>query len=325
MVGTGSIGRRHLKNLRTLGIHSLMVWDPDPKQMSESANQFGAQETLSLESGLSERPSLVFLCSPPSFHAEQTLKALQAGSHVFVEKPISDSLEGIPELLEEAGRRKVMVQVGYNLRFLPALEKLKGLIEDDAVGYILWVYAEFGQFLPDWHPWEDYRKGYAARRELGGGILLDGSHELDYLLRLFGRPSRVMCMSGKHSSLEMNVEDSATLLLEFSNGLQVDVHMDFFQRAHTRTCKLVGEMGTLTCDLLTGKVSLYEAKTREWRHWEFKIDWNETYINEVYHFLQCVEQKTCPQTSLRDSVDVMRVVLAAKASAASGKTEEILW
>ncbi len=157
------------------------------------------------------------------------------------------------------------MQVGYNLRFHPGLRKLKELVEAETLGRLLWAYVEAGQYLPDWRPWQDYRQSYTARRDLGGGILLDGSHELDSITWLMGKPTEVMCMAGKVSALEVDVEDCADVLLRFPCGAQADIHLDFVQHGYSRSCKLVGELGTALWDFTSREVKIYLAKTKSWQ------------------------------------------------------------
>ena len=139
------------------------------------------------------KPDFVVICTPPVFHVEQALLALQSHAHVFIEKPLSHESSGIERLIAEARRNDRNVQVGYNLRFHPGLQILKDLIDSGKIGRVLWLNAESGQYLPDWRPWQNYRDSYSARKDLGGGIILDGSHELDYICWLLGRPTGVSC------------------------------------------------------------------------------------------------------------------------------------
>src|SRR5690606_21417659 len=115
-------------------------------------------------------------------------------------------------------------------------------------GKPLWANIEVGQYLPDWRPWQNYRESYTARKELGGGIILDASHEIDYARWLFGEVDTLLCMADKVSDLELNVEDCATVLMRMKSGMQVDVHLDCIQRHYTRHCKIVGANGTMHWD-----------------------------------------------------------------------------
>ena len=200
VVGSGSIGRRHMRNLRALGVRVLTACDLDRSRLSKMVNELGIQAFADFNEALdSAKPDIVFICTPPVSHVPQALQAARAGAHLFIEKPLSHTLDGVGELIAEVEARHRVTQVGYNLRFDAGLRKAKQLVEAGTVGRVLWARAEFGQYLPDWRPWQDYRNSYTARRELGGGIVLDGSHELDYVIWIMGAPTDVACMMGKVS------------------------------------------------------------------------------------------------------------------------------
>ena len=324
LVGSGSIGQRHMRNLRTLGIQRLAACDPDPDRLAPVVAELGIQSFADFEQAIAAtKPDLVFVCTPPIFHVPQALQAVRAGAHVFIEKPLSHALEGVDELITAAEARQRVVQVGYNLRFHLGLQKVKQLVEDGTIGQILWARVEVGQYLPDWRPWQDYRQSYTAHRALGGGIILDASHELDYTIWLLGRPTEVMCMAGKVSDLEVDVEDCATVLLRFASGAHADVHMDFVQRGYVRSCKLAGEQGTIIWNYPAHQVQVYRAETDSWETMAYDFDSNDMYVAEVRHFLDCVDQAVIPLTDLKQAKVVLKVALAAKLAAVRGSLEVI--
>ena len=324
VAGSGSIGRRHMRNLRALGIQRLAACDPDPDRQAPMVAELGIQPFADFEEAMTAaKPDLVFVCTPPVFHVPQALQAVQAGAHVFVEKPLSHALGGVDELIAEAEAHQRVVQVGYNLRFYPGLQKVKQLVDDGAIGRILWARVEVGQYLPDWRPWQDYRQSYTARRDLGGGVILDASHELDYIIWLLGQPTEVMCMAGKVSDLEVDVEDCATVLLRFASGAHADVHMDFVQRWYARSCKLVGEQGTIIWNYPAHQVRIYKAETDSWETMIYTFDSNKMYVAEVQHFLGCVDRAATPLVDLKQAKMVLEVALAAKSAAVQGSLEVI--
>jgi len=281
--------------------------------------QLGIEPHAKLEAALrTVSPDVVFICTPPVHHVHQALQAIRAGAHVFVEKPLSDRLDHIGELASEARSRTRVVQVGYNLRFHPGLLKLKQLLNEGVIGKVLWAHVEAGQYLPDWRPWQDYRESYTARRHLGGGILLDGSHEIDYVLWLFGRPKEVVCMAGKVSSLEVDVEDCASVLLRMAEACQVEIHLDFVQRGYSRSCKIAGEKGTLIWDFTTREVKLYSADTNDWESFPYNFEPNDMYVAEIQHFFNCIASGDAPAVDLEQAAAVLKLVIAAKVSAEKG-------
>lgn len=304
-----------MKNLHQLGVRKLAACDPDRERLTPMVSELGVKPLSDFAAALeSEKPHAVFVCTPPVHHVPQALQAVRAGAHVFVEKPLSHTLEGIEELALEARQRAAVVQVGYNLRFHPGLQKLKELIETGQLGRVLWASVEAGQYLPDWRPWQDYRQSYTGQRGLGGGILLDGSHELDYITWLLGYPSEVMCMAGKVSALQVDVEDCADLLLRFASGAQAQVHLDFVQRGYTRSCKLVGELGTALWDFTSREVRFFAGETNAWQSYPYTFESNDMYISEVNDFFSCVVGGKNPLVNLEQAARVLKLVLAAKSA-----------
>lgn len=319
VAGAGSIGRRHMGNLRKLGFEKIAATDPDSERLAAVAKEFGVQCLPDFAQALADhKPDAVFVCTPPVYHTDQARQAVRNGAHVFVEKPISDRLEGLKELAEEAHQRSRVVQVGYNLRAHPGVVRLKRCVEESAIGKILWARVEVAQYLPDWRPWQDYRKSYTAQRSLGGGIILDASHEIDYILWLLGAPAELTCMAGKVSQLDVDVEDSATILIRMASGAQVDVHMDFVQRSYARSCVLAGENGKLLWDFEKNQVSLVPPNASPEIH-RYDFESNQMYVAEIEHFFESIDGNAAPLCGIADARLTLQVALAAKESAADKK------
>jgi len=264
------------------------------------------------------KPDVVFVCTPPVLHVEQALCALKNSADVFIEKPLSNRLEGVDELKGAAGKFGRVVHVGYNLRFNPGIQTLKRLVEEGVAGRILYARAEVAQYLPEWRPWQDYRRSYTARRELGGGIILDASHEIDYVLWLLGPPSELTCMAGTVSGLEVNVEDCATILIRFRSGAQADVHMDFVQRTASRSFALAGERARLEWDHALSQVRIIRPEC-EPEVINYEVEINQMYVAEVEEFFSCVHNRGTANGSLAEAELTLEVALAALTSAAEKK------
>jgi len=318
VVGTGSIGQRHLRNLRALGVERLLAVDPAEERRNRIVQELGAEAFDTLDDALARRPQVVLICTPPHLHTPAAQQALTVGAHVFIEKPIAASLDGLDELLAEARRRSRHVCVGYNLRFNPGLRQLKAMLDEGRIGRILAIRAEFGQYLPDWRPTQDYRTGYITKVQSGGGIILDASHELDYVRWLGGEVERVWCAAGHLSSLEMATEDVAAITLWLSGGVVAEVHLDCVQRAYSRSCKLIGEEGTLVWDFQEG-VHWYDGTRRAWHHDPVTVDPNEMYLDELRHFLRCVHGEDSPSVDGDTGRRVLEIALAARRSAERGE------
>jgi predicted dehydrogenase len=319
LVGAGSIGRRHLGNLRALGIERVGIVEPDPARRAAAG---GETETYA---GLTEaiqrfHPDAALVCTPPVFHVPAALELVRAGADVFVEKPVAATLDGVDQLIKESEERKRIVQVGYNLRFHPIVAAAAAQLATGAIGRILYAHATVAQYLPDWRPQVDYRQSYTARADLGGGILLDASHELDYLTWMMGAPATVSCEAGHASSLEVDVEDSATLLLGYPGGSHAVVHMDFVRRGYHRTFDFVGETGNLTGDIGKKTLRLDRGAGKEEGLALKEVD---MYRAEMEHFLECVRSRKAPLCDLRQGKRTLEITLLAKAAAADGRRRSL--
>jgi glutamate-1-semialdehyde 2,1-aminomutase/spore coat polysaccharide biosynthesis protein SpsF len=326
IVGCGSIGQRHRRNLQALGLRGIGMCDTNAEVLEQCRKEFGGELFSDYDLALEAfRPDLILICTPPVFHVDEALAALRARAHVFIEKPLSHESSGIQRLIEEARRHDRNVQVGYNMRFQPGLRKLKELIDSGSLGRVLWLHAEAGQYLPDWRPWQNYRESYSARHELGGGIILDGSHELDYICWLLGRPIEVMCRAEHLSNLEVDVEDSAWIYLTFPERRRAELHLDFVQRTYTRTCKVVGETGTALWDFTARELRWFSTDEPGWKTIPYSFEVNDMYVAEMSHFLDSLGRGTGPMVDLEQGRDVVRVVEAAKKSSQEGKPQPLTW
>lgn len=319
IAGVGSIGRRHLRNLRQVGAGDLLAYRTLQRPVPELD---GAVPIFAnLDEALDQKPDAVFVTNPTSLHVATALAAARRGCHVFIEKPLSHSLDGVDELRTVVEASDLVALVGCNLRFHPLLRRARDLLRDGAIGQVTGARLEVGEYLPDWHPGEDYRTGYSARRDLGGGVILTLIHELDYAYWIFGDIEHVYAVAGRRSGLAIDVEDTADILLRSRAGVTINVHMDYIQRPPTRTLRVTGEEGTLRWDYYQGRLALYSVQTKAWQEWAEPpgSDRNQMFLDEVSHFLDCLHGRARPLIPLREGKRVLEVALAAKRSAESGE------
>jgi predicted dehydrogenase len=318
VVGCGSIGQRHIRNLGTLGAGRVLAYDSDQTKLAEATRETDAHPVDSLEQGFAENPTAVLVCTPPDKHLYIALQAVDAGAHLFVEKPIAPTAEGCDALISAASDAGRILMVGYNLRFQTGIEKMHELVQSGEVGKIFSIRAEFGQYLPDWRPGSDYRTGYYARAESGGGILLDASHELDYMTWIAGQPETIYALIDRKSDLEIETEDLVLLLMRLESGAFAEVHLDVLEHGYTRRCKIVGSLATLEWDFNTG-VTIRRIGCDTTQKFPTRDDVNDMYLQELAFFLRCLSGETTPPVDGRRAVDVLRMVEAAKDSAREGR------
>lgn len=324
VIGCGSIGKRHIANLKTAGAKEITAFDTREDRRREVSGRFGIPVVSDLGAGLSGQPDVVFVCSPTAFHREHALSAVRAGCHVFIEKPVSDSPDGLDGLVAEIRKRGLVSMVGCNFRFHPGLQQVKSLLDRGCIGRVISFRARFGHHLPDWHPWEDYRETYSARRELGGGIILDRIHEIDYARWLFGEVGRVFAWAGHESSLEIDTEDLAEILLRFRNGITGSLHLDYLRRRYDAGLEVTGEEGMIGWTYQRQAVAWYEAGKGSWqcRRWP-GYDGNQMYLDEIRHFLAALEEGKAPLNPVPEAVKVLDIALAVRRSSACGCVVEL--
>lgn len=312
IVGLGSIGKRHLNNIRIIDPEAkITIWHTRSRQEIEPAGV--VREVFCYEDAISPKPDIAIIANPASAHIPIAQKLSQEGIDLFIEKPLSSTMEGISELLQIQKISGNLIIVGYNFRFHPALNVLKQCITEGKIGKLVGIRAEVGQYLPDWRPGTDYRLSVSAQKELGGGVILELSHEIDYTRWLAGEITSVMSMTDHVSDLDIDVEDSAEIILKFSSGALGSIHLDMIQRTPARSCKVIGTLGTAIWDGASDSVMIYTIETNQWNQANpvGKTDRNRMYLSEMEHFISCCRNRNEPDVTISDGKRVLEIALAA--------------
>ena len=333
--GLGGIGQRHLRNLRlllgeSLEVHAYRVRGQriklrDNLTVDEGADlekDYGIQVHHELAAALAQQPEAVFICNPNALHVPVALECARAGVAVFMEKPLASDLNGLDELLVEVEKRNLLFHVGYNFRFHPGLQRLKTLLEDGFFGRLVSVRSEIGEYLPNWHRYEDYRQMYAARADQGGGVILSQIHEMDLIYWYFGLPRSLSTHGGHLSGLEIDVEDSASSLMRFEGErgcFPLLLHQDFVQRPPSRKFRIVGDAGCAEMDLIANRLCVYDAVGELCEQNDFAgFNRNDMFLEQARHFLDCLGSGNKPVVDLMAGVQILRLALAARRSLHEG-------
>ncbi|MCS6908399.1 MAG: Gfo/Idh/MocA family oxidoreductase [Anaerolineales bacterium] len=324
IIGFGSIGRRHAQNLIDLGETDLLVYRTGHSTLPLEMHLDLPVET-DLERALAFRPDAVIVCNPTALHLPVSLRAVRQGCHLFLEKPISHTLEGVDELQRLVEQKGVKVLVGFQYRFHPAIQTIRSWLREGKLGRPLWARVHWGEYLPDWHPWEDYRRSYSARRDLGGGVLLTLCHPFDYLHDLFGKATHVSACVGMIGDLELDVEDTAEVILHYAHRFMASVHLDYLQRPASHTLEIYGTRGKVTWNYHQGLLEFHPIDAESElgsRLLTFSVpahsERNEMYRAEMAHFLRVIRGEEPPACSLEDGIYALRVALAAHQAATTG-------
>jgi predicted dehydrogenase len=322
VVGLGSIGRRHIKNLRAINpsIQIAVCHEGSEGDRLEDLSSQIDQVVYGLDQALPWQPDAALITNPASMHIEKALALGELGVDLFIEKPLSNTLNHVDELLDLCKKRSLILMVGYNFRFYRPLQLMQQAVAKGEIGRVVGVRAEVGQFLPEWRP-GDYRQQVSAQQITGGGAVLELSHELDYVRWLVGEIRMVIAQIDHLSDLEIDVEDTAEVILRFDNGAIGSVHLDMIQRPPTRSCRVIGTEGVITWDWSSHRVQLFSARSNSWvdLHPARAFDRNEMYVAEIRHFLDCVAGKGVPIVNGNVGKRVLEIALAAKKSAEDGR------
>jgi predicted dehydrogenase len=324
VVGLGSIGERHVRNLLKLGQSQITVVRRDPAKRPRTLQGTEFRTVTSLQAALDERPPAVIVANPTALHDEVVWRAVDGGIHVLLEVPASHALEGLDRADRRARETGAQVVVAHNLRFHPALRAIHAAVHDGAIGQPLYTRAQFGEYLPACHAWEDYRGRYEARADLGGGVMLTSIHELDHAYWLCGPVAAVTCVA-RTIHFSIDVEDVAMMILEHRSGVLSEIELDFVQRTYRRSLQVTGVDGTIEWELLGDRVRLFEARTNQWQDLVVLdgYDFNETYLDELRHFAAVMRGSESPHVGLADARHVLEAGLAALQSSKERRRVEV--
>lgn len=327
IAGLGSIGRRHFRNLRALGEYDIVLLRSHKATLPDDELAGFPVETDVAIALKNHMPDAVIVANPTALHLDVAIPAAEAGCHILLEKPISGSLERVDQLEAAAKRSGSRILVGFQFRFHPTLRKAAELIAAGDIGKILTIHAHWGEYMPNWHPWEDYRQTYAARKDLGGGVIRTLTHPLDYVRWLAGEVTDVQALSDHVSSLELDVEDVAEIGLRFASGAIGGVHVNYVQRPPVHRLEIVGTQGTLRWDNTDGVLYFYRmpqpfgkssgspsAPVIETHTPPEGFERNVMFMDQMQHFIAVARGEVEPVCTLGDGKRALELATMARES-----------
>ena len=310
--GLGSVGERHLNNLLQLGYDDVLLYRA--RGLPSNTAYANIPTFNRLGEALEQRPTVALICNPTHLHVPTAIACAKANCHLFIEKPLGDSLEGVNRLRQVLAAKRKHAMVGYMLRFHPCLIAIKKWVDSGSLGRPIWARSHWGEYLPGWHPDEDYRVGYAALSEMGGGPTLTLSHDIDILLWLFGKVVEVSAMPNRASSLQVNTEHGIDILFKFETGITTNIHLNYFQRQASRGLEIVGEKGSATFDYYQSKACLYVGEgpsPAEIVDLAPTFKRNDMFRDEISYFFQAIGEDRKPVPGIEEGEAVLDVALRA--------------
>jgi predicted dehydrogenase len=305
VIGAGSIGERHIRNLWKLGFRNILVYRQRNLPFRDIADA-NVQVILNWADVGNLKPYAIIIATPTSQHLSQAINAVKLGSHVLVEKPLSHNMAQTEELIELVKQHNVYFRLAYMQRFHPLIQSIKQYITDNTFGNLISLTAKWGDYLPAWHPWEDYRESYAAKKELGGGVALTLSHEIDLANWLINStPQQYFTLNNYSSKLEMDVEAGCDVLIGYENGATANIHLNYYEKTPERYIKLVFDNASLSFE--------YFKNTLEIKHPDGKLeilranhfDRNDLFIAQSSHFFHKTQH-----FAIKDSIEQIKESIA---------------
>ena len=313
VVGCGSIGIRHIRALKSLGVRNIFALRTRKGGIKELPEDIkGVVHEIFDEKKVKElKPTHVIISNPTSLHLKYLLKFTDTHTKIFVEKPIVNEYFRVEQLKktmhDRIGHKEGMV--GFNLRFHKVFQKIKGIVDGGKLGVPLYAIFRAGGYLPFWHPWEDYRKSYAARKTLGGGALRTLSHEFDLAQYLFGQVKKVTAKVEKLSKLKINVDDCVDAILITHLCKRVVIHIDYlWPLTDRRNGEILFEKALVEYDYFKGCIYKVPYRTRK-RTLMYKVpetyDFDQQYYDQMKEFLSDKVKTGC---SLQEGIENLRII-----------------
>ena len=300
--GFGSIGQRHTNNLLNLGYKDIIIISKK-KKLNKKFSKL--KIFTKLKDGLNLKPNVAIICNPTSLHDESIISCAKSDCHIFVEKPISSKIRNEKKINSLIKKKKLINMVGYMMRFHPAIDVIKKLIKNREIGKIFHIQSIWGEYLPHWHPEENYKKSYASNKKLGGGVGLTLSHDLDLIKHLFGIPQKVFKLDSNISSLKLKVNTHCNFLIKFKKDIFAAIHLNYLMKKPQRNINIIGENGQINFDYYKNKILLKKNKSEKiLKFKDFKR--NDLFLNEIHYFIKCIKNNSNAEPSIKSSFELIK-------------------
>ena len=279
--GMGSIGKKHINIIREN--YNCKIYAYRSKNDKETKD-LNIKEFTNLEDAFSIKPDIAFITNPTFLHIPTALQCVKRNIDLFIEKPISHSIENVIELESELKKRNLFTYIAYNLRFHPVIKELKNIIfakKENPIFFRIMC----SSYLPNWRPNQDYTKSYSAKNELGGGVLLDLSHEFDYITYLFGDIKKITGYCDKISNLKIDSEDIFNGQLELKSNLKGNLHLNYFSIYNERKLQIYYNNEYFEGDLIKNYIKKI-AKNGKEKIFNYQCKINDSYKSQMQYFFE---------------------------------------
>mgnify|MGYP005629195615 CR=1 FL=1 len=318
VIGLGSIALRHRRNLKSLFPEVLIIAVPASGRVSGQNVEFADEIILSLDEAVRIGVDVAIVASPAPYHMLHAKLFLLSGIPTLIEKPVTSNFQDSQKLIQIYKETHTPAAVGYCLRYMPSSIKMKELLKKNTIGNIYNAFVSVGQYLPDWRSSKDYRNSVSAKVNLGGGALLELSHEIDYIQWLLGSMKVHYAQLRSSSELNLPVEDLADLVLTSDNGAVCNIHLDFIQKKANRTCSFIGEKGRIDWDLLSNTIVLHTKEGSDILFSKPNWDSNQMYLSLLIDFLNLAAGRKNSSVSLEQAAKTIELIENVNSCAIQG-------
>lgn len=312
VIGLGNISKRHRRNLKSLFPEIEIIAVPSSGKLPKSQVSDASCVVPTVHEALSFGLDFAIVASPATFHAQHAVQLLNFGVPTLIEKPLSASNQDAASILQAQRNTTTPAALGYCLRYLPLIQELKNIIDSQKLGEIYNVFCDIGQFLPDWRPGKNYQDSVSAKKSLGGGALLELSHEIDYLFYIFGDLLPVSIITKSSKELSLDVEDSADILATNLSGITFSIHLDFLQKQTTRQCKIIAEKGNVICDLIENEIIFIDNTAKRVLYRDVDYDKSYMYIDMLKDFICYINKSKNKSVTIEEGLRVVGFINKCK-------------
>lgn len=324
VIGLGSMGKRRVRNLQYLSQNDIIGLDFREDRRKEANEKYGIEVFETYELAIGENPDVFIISTPPDKHSIYSLLAAKADKHFFTEADVID--DGMDELISLLDNKDIIGAPSVTPIFRKSTKIIKKLLDDKEIGEVYSFTHHMGQYLPDWHPWEDISEFYVGNRETGACREMV-PFELIWLTYLFGDVSEVSSFKAKRSKLHVDIDDTYQLILKFKNGILANLMSDVTTRYPFNTLRIIGEKGVISWEWLEKKVKLYSSETKEWQEILEEDDKVKTefltsddhYVEELETFIGAIKGRNSYPHDFRDNKKILDILYAAEKSSDTGK------
>ena len=305
--GVGSIGERHMNNLLSLGYNDIILYRTSDTKLRSISKNFKIFKTI--DEALCEKPDIAFITNPTSLHLSTAITCALAGCNLFIEKPLSHSLEGVDKLNQIVTKKGLVCMTGFMYRYHPLIKEMKKIINTKILGELVWIRSSWGEYLPDWHPWEDYRSSYAAISDLGGGPTATLSHDIDLALWFSGsKVKNSINFQNTNSKLQLKTSHGNDILIKFDNGTTANIHVDFFQKPNHREFEIVCTEGKLNFRYYMNRLDVIRSNGKHKEIFLNDFNRNDMFLSEIKDFLNAITTKSVSPIPISESLKSMQII-----------------